>query len=66
MRYVLGVDAAWSVTNPSGVALLACPVDGKPELCRVGRSYQEFLKEEICWEEKPMGMCGDCVLLFRR
>ena len=38
----LGIDAAWTPTEPSGVALLGVPSEGKPRLIRVARSYSEF------------------------
>ena len=41
-QYVLGVDAAWTYKNPSGVALLKWVPNSKPELVRAGRSYDEF------------------------
>jgi hypothetical protein len=41
-KYVLGIDAAWTVKNPSGVALLKWFPNSKPELVRAGRSYDEF------------------------
>ncbi len=41
-KYVLGIDAAWTVKNPSGVALLKWVPNSKPELVRAGRSYDEF------------------------
>lgn len=41
-KYVLGVDAAWTDKNPSGVALLKWVPNSKPELVRAGRSYDEF------------------------
>jgi len=41
-KYVLGIDAAWTVKNPSGVALLKWFPKSKPELVRAGRSYDEF------------------------
>jgi hypothetical protein len=34
-KYVLGIDAAWTVKNPSCVALLKWFPNSKPELVRV-------------------------------
>jgi predicted RNase H-like nuclease len=42
MGYVLGIDAAWTVTNPSGVALLACD-SSPPRLIRASPSYEDFV-----------------------
>lgn len=44
-KYVLGVDAAWTDKNPSGVALLKWVPNSKPELVRAGRSYDEFYND---------------------
>lgn len=55
MRYVLGVDAAWSVNHPSGVALLSYTAEGRPKLVRAGRSYEEFQQGQIDWPSKPGG-----------
>jgi len=44
-KYVLGVDAAWTDKNPSGVALLKWVPNSKPELARIGRSYDEFYND---------------------
>ncbi|MDW7674914.1 MAG: DUF429 domain-containing protein [Bacillota bacterium] len=41
-RYILGIDAAWSTKNPSGVALLESNPNQQPKLIKVGRSYEEF------------------------
>lgn len=53
--YILGVDAAWSVNNPSGVALIKCDKKSRPELIRAGRSYGEFIAGEINWQHKANG-----------
>jgi hypothetical protein len=41
MRAVLGIDAAWTLTQPSGVAVVAESSDGW-RLAGVGSSYQRF------------------------
>jgi predicted RNase H-like nuclease len=48
--FILGVDAAWTFHNPSGVALLEVNAGAKPQLVHLARSYSEFLQDEICWE----------------
>lgn len=40
--FILGIDAAWTLHRPSGVALLELPKRGKPLLHRCCRSYEEF------------------------
>ena len=40
--FALGIDAAWTPTEHSGVALLDVPSRGAPRLIRVARSYGEF------------------------
>jgi len=54
MGYVLGVDASWSNSNASGVALLKCN-NKKIELIRAGRSYEEFIASKINWDSKAKG-----------
>lgn len=39
---VLGIDAAWTLQNPSGIALLTVAAGHKLELLRVARAYVEF------------------------
>ena len=41
MPVILGIDAAWSVTQPSGVALIAGETAGL-RLMSVASSYTEF------------------------
>ncbi len=41
--------------NPSGVALIKCDNNGRPKLIRAGRSYDEFLRGNINWQEKVSG-----------
>ncbi len=40
---ILGIDAAWTTTQPSGVALLDVPGHGASRVIRVARSYSEFV-----------------------
>jgi len=49
--FILGVDAAWTFHNPSGVALLEISSRSKPVIVHLGRSYSEFLAEEIRWDQ---------------
>ena len=39
-RNLLGIDAAWTATNPTGLALLR-PEGDRPRLLRIARSYDE-------------------------
>lgn len=39
---VLGIDAAWTLRNPSGIALVAVATGQIPELIRVARTCEEF------------------------
>ncbi|WP_425800804.1 DUF429 domain-containing protein [Desulfitobacterium sp. Sab5] len=54
-KYVLGVDAAWTHKEPSGVSLLRCLPGSLPELERAGRSYDEFCSGKIEWNSTPKG-----------
>jgi predicted RNase H-like nuclease len=53
MTLVLGIDAAWSSKNPSGVALVAIG-PGKPHLIRAAPSYEHFVQNvpPEHWDEK--------------
>jgi len=67
-RYILGVDAAWTESEPSGVALLGVKRGRKPQLIRVGRAYGEFSQwGRIDWDKRVDGamprmdaLVGDC------
>ncbi len=52
-QYILGVDAAWTAHQPSGVALLEYSHDEKPRIIRAGRSYEEFYAGTISWHHAP-------------
>jgi predicted RNase H-like nuclease len=54
-KYILGVDAAWTNKEPSGVSLIRYSDDSLPELIRVGRSYEEFCNGKIQWSNSPNG-----------
>ena len=55
MPYIVGVDAAWTAHNPSGISLLHYAA-GKPlRVVKLARSYHEFLAHDTpVWEEKPV------------
>jgi len=42
MGYVLGIDAAWTATNPSGVALVSSE-GSPPKLIRASPSFEDFV-----------------------
>jgi hypothetical protein len=44
---ILGIDAAWTETNPSGVALVAAGAGDTPQLLRVARTSTEFTSGRI-------------------
>ncbi len=56
---ILGVDAAWSEQNPSGLALIRYESGKKPSLVTVARSYEEFLHlgqdGQIRWDISAVG-----------
>lgn len=54
-RLILGVDAAWTDKEPSGVALLKEVPGEKPEIIRVGRSYLEFSSGGVNWNLPVVG-----------
>ena len=53
-QYILGVDAAWTLRQPSGVALLEYKTGAKPKLIKIARSYLEFYRSRIPWQQKPL------------
>ncbi|MCE5256002.1 MAG: DUF429 domain-containing protein [Spirochaetaceae bacterium] len=57
-KYVLGIDSAWSIKNPSGIALLRIDSGNTPTFVKAGRSYDEFLRGKINWNGRP-GMSVD-------
>ncbi len=67
IRYVLGVDAAWTEGNPSGVALLRIDEEKKRiQLVKAARSYQEFCNEnEINWSQSATGTAPDFKTLLK-
>jgi predicted RNase H-like nuclease len=66
MRAVLGIDAAWTLTQPSGVALARQSLDGW-HLVAVASSYQRFLSfadEKLEAEQHPLGSAPDAQSLL--
>jgi predicted RNase H-like nuclease len=66
MRAVLGIDAAWTLSQPSGVAL-AVECAGGWRLTAVASSYQRFLALAdmgLSAEERPSGSPPDPVALL--
>jgi predicted RNase H-like nuclease len=66
MRAVLGIDAAWTLTQPSGVALAVESADGW-HLIAAASSYQRFqalADTRLSAEERPSGSPPDAVALL--
>lgn len=63
IKYILGVDAAWTAKEPSGVALLEVGAAEKPRLLKYARSYEEFLSETD-WNLPAKGSEPDFDKLF--
>ncbi|WP_240533433.1 DUF429 domain-containing protein [Sinorhizobium fredii] len=64
---VLGIDAAWTLSQPSGVALALCDDDGW-KLAAVAPSYQRFLilaDQGLAPEPKPSGRMPDMAALLQ-
>ncbi|MCG3157638.1 MAG: hypothetical protein DKINENOH_04274 [bacterium] len=59
--HILGIDAAWTAHQPSGVALLCARNNAKPELLALGRSYDEFLASERLAEIDWGGRVRGCL-----
>jgi predicted RNase H-like nuclease len=59
MKSVLGIDAAWTVKNPSGVALIRQNQGGRWQCVAVTPSYEAFTQKAECksvdWDGKPSG-----------
>lgn len=55
MKYVLGIDAAWTAKEPSGLALLELQPNNKPKIITISRSYNEFFKPDIDFNIKSSG-----------
>lgn len=59
MKYILGVDAAWTEKEPTGVALLAINDNDSIEVVKIARSYAEFCNERINWDNSVTGLKPD-------
>ena len=53
MRAILGIDAAWTPRNPSGVALIRQSSPGTWQWVARARSYEEFLAKAELHGAKP-------------
>lgn len=58
-KYILGIDAAWTGKEPSGAAVLKYIKDGKHELVKLARSYEEFIEGDIDWSKDAAGSYPD-------
>ena len=67
--FVLGIDAAWTAQQPSGVALVRVRRRVKPRLLAVARSDEEFLSIEKlgspAWRTRVYGTPPDIESLLR-
>ena len=52
---VLGIDAAWTENQPSGISLLASKDDEQCKILRLGDSYENFLEKRQHLTVKPKG-----------
>ena len=60
---VLGIDAAWTASQPSGVALVRC--DGTRWRClALAPSYAAFVAQTVDWRARPVGGIADCDALL--
>lgn len=55
MNYILGIDAAWTEKEPSGVALLSIDDDNSIKAIKISRSYEEFYSDGINWDKDVCG-----------
>jgi predicted RNase H-like nuclease len=55
MSTSLGIDAAWTVNEPSGISLIQCNDPRRCTILRAGRSYDEFISGSIDWNKKAKG-----------
>ena len=62
MTAILGIDAAWTATEPSGVALIRRCSDGGPWVCvAVAPSYESFITDGNAsqWQHPPTAGCPE-------
>lgn len=64
MNVVLGIDAAWTATQPSGIALFRQRTRKKWECIALAPSYDSFLAAACDWRIKPAGGPPDCDALI--
>lgn len=68
MKLVLGIDAAWTATQPSGIALVGqrkgASIRARWECLAVAPSYATFLAGTCDWRAKPVGDAPDCDALI--
>jgi len=62
---VLGIDAAWTAGQPSGVALLR-QRGRRWECLALAPSYASFITGEVGWDERPRGGLPDCGALHAK
>ena len=59
MTSILGIDAAWTAHNPSGVALIRTDADGRWECVALAPSYGAFIdlarRNSIRWDQRQKG-----------
>ena len=55
MAAVLGIDAVWTPSNPSGVALVCTNPDGRWECVALAPSYDAFICNDVRWDQRPKG-----------
>ncbi|BBD41472.1 hypothetical protein Amn_pd00250 (plasmid) [Aminobacter sp. Y103A] len=66
MTIILGIDAAWTATQPSGVALVSS-TDGNRRLIFAGSSYRHFLDhadEGLISTSRPSGSVAGAAALL--
>ncbi len=68
MPAVLGIDAAWTATEPSGVSLLVADGEGGWRCAALAPSYGSFLAlargTPVDWEARPDAGCADAGALL--
>ena len=67
MKIVIGIDAAWTARNPSGVALIIDDDEGWKLVC-VESSYTEFVDRDPALPSpptRPTGSIADAKLLLK-
>lgn len=55
LKYVLGIDAAWTETEPSGIALVTVNDNRDIKIVKLARSYEEFYAHKIKWDKNVNG-----------